>query len=93
MITCVETTLKEPMSRTNNGFEITNQTLLMDIIKRYPYIKEVIIALSPKFKKLKNPFVFKTISSIATIEMISRKGDLTSEEVIYSIIKAIDERA
>lgn len=36
------------------------ETLIQDLVKKYPFIKEELLGLSPKFQKLKNPILFKS---------------------------------
>lgn len=74
-----------------NKYGITSQTTIEEIIKDYPYIKDFLINLSPKYKKLKNPVLFKTMSKMATVDMISKKGNFETDELIYKIIEKIDE--
>lgn len=74
---------------TENPYGITEQTIVGDLVKEYPYIKEFLLSLSPKFQKLKNPILFKTMSQIATLEMISSRGDFETSEFIQRIVEEI----
>lgn len=56
-----------------------------ELIRHYPYLKEELLSLSPKFSKLKNPILFKTMASVATIEMIAKRGNLETEELIAKL--------
>ncbi len=73
-----------------NQYGITKETIIGDLVKEYPFIKEFLFNLSPKFSKLKNPILFKTMSSIATIEMISERGGLKVEDIINKIVEEIN---
>ncbi|WP_346961544.1 DUF1858 domain-containing protein [Clostridium sp.] len=66
------------------------ETIIGDLVKKYPFIKEFLFNLSPKFSKLKNPILFKTMSSIATIEMISERGGFKIEDLIDKIVEEIN---
>lgn len=72
-----------------NEFGITKDTIIGDLVKQYPFIKEFLFNLSPKFSKLKNPILFKTMGSIATLEMISERGGFKIEEFLQRIIEEI----
>ena len=74
---------------TENPYGITEHTIVGDLVKEYPYIKEFLLSLSPKFQKLKNPILFKTMSQIATLEMISSRGDFETSEFIQRIVEEI----
>ncbi|ABR47644.1 Domain of unknown function DUF1858 [Alkaliphilus metalliredigens QYMF] len=75
-----------------NEYGITKETIIGDLVKEYPFIKEFLFNLSPKFSKLQNPIVFKTMSSIATVEMISEKGGFEVQDLIDRIVKEIQSR-
>ena len=71
--------------RVNSLQEFNEKTLIGDIVKAYPFIKDYLINLSPKFSKLKNPLLFKTMSAMATIEMISERGGFDAKELMAKI--------
>jgi DUF438 domain-containing protein len=75
-----------------NEYGITKATIIGDLVKEYPFVKEFLFNLSPKFSKLKNPILFKTMSSIATLEMISERGGIEVEELINKIIIEIKSK-
>lgn len=75
-----------------NPYNITKDSNIGELIKKYPYIKNFLLDLSPKFSKLKNPVLFKTMSAMATIEMISQRGGFDVEDLIDKIVKVIEER-
>jgi hypothetical protein len=76
----------------NNSYGITKETNIGNLVKEYPFVKDFLLSLSPKFKKLKNPMLFKTMSSIATLEMISERGGLDIEELINKIVEEINKK-
>ncbi|MDF2547438.1 MAG: hypothetical protein K0R93_2336 [Anaerosolibacter sp.] len=75
-----------------NRYGITKQTVIGDVIKEYPFVKEFLFQISPKFSKLNNPIVFKTMASIATMEMISERGGFEVQDLIDKIVVEIDKR-
>lgn len=74
-----------------NEYGITKDSNIGEIVKKYPYIKNFLVNLSPKFSKLKNPILFKTMSSMATIEMIAQRGDLETKDLLEKIVTEIDK--
>lgn len=75
----------------DNEYGITKDSNIGEIVKKYPYIKNFLVNLSPKFSKLKNPILFKTMSSMATIEMIAQRGDLETKDLLEKIVTEIDK--
>lgn len=69
--------------------DINGDTKVGELIKSYPYLKEVFISLSPKFKKLNNPVLFKTMASAVTLDMICQRGQLKLKDVINTLDDAI----
>ncbi|MBK1813704.1 DUF1858 domain-containing protein [Clostridium sp. YIM B02505] len=80
------------MSDDIKELNINEKTLIGDIAKEYPFIREFLIELSPKFAKLKNPVLFKAMSSKATIALVSEKSGFEVEDLIRMITKHIREK-
>jgi DUF438 domain-containing protein len=74
-----------------NEYGITKDSNIGEIVKKYPYIKNFLVNLSPKFSKLKNPILFKTMSSMATIEMIAQRGYFETKDLLEKIVTEIDK--
>ena len=74
-----------------NAYGITPETIIGDLITQYPYIKDFIMGLSPKYEKLKNPLVFKMMSKVASLDVISERGNMTTEAFIAKIVERIDQ--
>lgn len=74
-----------------NEYGINKDSNIGEIVKKYPYIKNFLVNLSPKFSKLKNPILFKTMSSMATIEMIAQRGDFETKDLLEKIVTEIDK--
>lgn len=73
-----------------NKYNITRETRIGSLTKEYPFLKDFLISLSPKFEKLKSPMLFKTMASIATLEMISERGGLEISDLIHKLTCEID---
>lgn len=76
----------------SNPYGLKRETVVSDLIKNYPFIKEYLLGLSPKFEKLRNPILFKTMSSLATLEMISKRGGLDVEDLMSKLVIAIEDK-
>ena len=73
-----------------NKYNITKETKIGSLVKEYPFLKDFLISISPKFEKLKSPILFKTMASLATIEMISERGGFEISDFIDRLIVEID---
>lgn len=80
----------EEKKEESNKYNIDSETVIGDLVKDYPYIKDFLLNLSPKYEKLRNPILFKTMSKMATMDMISKKGGFTTQELISKIVEKID---
>lgn len=81
---------QETEALSNNKYNIDGETKIGNLVKEYPFLKDFLISLSPKFEKLKSPILFKTMASLATIEMISERGGLKLSDLIEKLIAEID---
>ncbi|HHX62216.1 MAG TPA: DUF1858 domain-containing protein [Epulopiscium sp.] len=74
----------------SNIYNITSETIIGDLINDHPYIKDFLMGLSPKYEKLKNPVVFKMMSKVASLDIISERGDMTPDVLISKIVERIN---
>jgi hypothetical protein len=59
--------------------EITPTTRVGDMLDTYPELEETLIGIAPPFKKLKNPFLRKSVAKVATLKHISAVGNIPPE--------------
>ena len=72
-------------------YNLTGKTVIGDIVKKYPYIREYMPLISPEYKKLLDPIQFMMMSKIATLQMIAMRGELELDYLIMMIEAKIDE--
>ncbi len=84
-------TQSEDNGNSDSNSKITKDMVVGELISHYPYLKDELLNLSPKFSKLKNPILFKTMASVATIEMIAERGDLEIDELIAKLQARIEK--
>ena len=65
--------------------EITYETKVYDLLKAYPNMIEFLITLSPRYKKLKNPILKRTIARVASLRQASYLGGLTPQSLVNSL--------
>ncbi|MDZ7774243.1 MAG: DUF1858 domain-containing protein [Bacteroidales bacterium] len=76
-------------NESENEFDITAKSQIASLVKKYPYLREYLISLSPKFKLLKNPALFKTMGNIATIDIVARQGGFEVNDLINKLVAEI----
>lgn len=74
-----------------NEYNITKDTKVGALLKEYPFLKDYLLNLSPKFENLNSP-MFKTMANIATINMISAKGGFDVSDLINKLVAEINKR-
>lgn len=80
---------REENEVSQNGLEITPSVTVHALLEAYPELEEVLIGIAPPFKKLKNPFLRKSVAKVATIEHISSVGGVPLDELIGKLREAV----
>jgi DUF438 domain-containing protein len=78
-------TKEVPAAEAGNKFEITPKTIVGPLIKRYPFIKDFLVSISPEYDKLNNPIIFNTMKHVASLSMISQVGGFEVKNLIQMI--------
>ena len=92
-----DTAASEQTEETSNDteqkgeFKITSFTTLSELIKHSPDIVDYLITINPKFEMLKSPMV-KVMSKVASLKMISERGDLNLNTLIKDVDAFINKR-
>ena len=76
---------------TNNGIEIDPSVTVHELLEAYPELEDVLIGIAPPFKKLRNPFLRKTVAKVATIKHISSVGGVPLGELIAKLRDAVGQ--
>jgi hypothetical protein len=71
--------------------EITPSTTVNELLEAYPELEETLIDIAPPLKKLKNPFLRKSIAKIATLKHISSVGNIPLNDLINDLREAVGE--
>ena len=48
--------------------DISSETKVNDLLQAFPQLEDVLIALNPKFKSLKNPLLRNSVGRVATLK-------------------------
>jgi len=76
---------------TQSGIEINTSLTVHDLLDAYPELEEVLIGIAPPFKKLKNPFLRRSVAKVATIKHISSVGGVPIDQLISQIREAVGQ--
>ncbi|HFE54015.1 MAG TPA: DUF1858 domain-containing protein, partial [Bacteroidetes bacterium] len=68
---------------------ITAQTNVKQALEEHPELKDVLIGLSGRLKKLNNPLVFKTVAKWATFADVARISGLSICQILHALNKAL----
>ncbi len=64
---------------------VTPNSNVRKIVSEHPELKEFLVSLSPKFKKLKNPLIFNTLARKASFADIAEIGGIPLEELLVKV--------
>lgn len=76
---------------TKEFIEIIPTTKILDLLSVYPELEDTLIGIAPPFKKLKNPFLRKSVAKVATIKHLSSVGNVPLDELINKIREAVGQ--
>jgi uncharacterized protein (DUF2249 family) len=58
------------------------------LLELYPELEDVLIGLSPSFKKLKNPILRRTVAKVASLRQVAQVGGLTLAGLVNTLREA-----
>jgi len=74
-----------------NNIDINPTLTVHELLEAYPELENVLIGIAPPFKKLKNPFLRKTVAKIATIKHIASVGGVPLDDLIAQLREAVGQ--
>lgn len=74
-----------------NKLIISPKTKIGELLEAYPQLEAVLVGMSPKFEKLKNPVLRKTVARVATIQQISGVGGIPVEKIVNRLREEIGQ--
>jgi uncharacterized protein (DUF2249 family) len=70
---------------------ITLETKIADLLNDYDGMKAILIAINPKFKKLNNPVLRRTLGRIATVRQAAIVGGMNPTDLVDQLRKAVGQ--
>jgi uncharacterized protein (DUF2249 family) len=71
--------------------EITLQTKIADLLNDYENMKEILIEINPKFKKLNNPVLRRTVAKVAGVKQAAIVGGMDPYELLNRLRIAVGQ--
>jgi len=71
--------------------EVTLDTKIYDLLRAYPFLEEELIRLNPKYKKLKNPILRRTIARVASVRQAAAVGGIDPLELLNFIRQKVGQ--
>lgn len=68
-----------------NTFTIGPETRIADLLQAHPEAEEILIAMAPQFKALKNPVLRRTVARVATLEQAAKVAGLQAREMVLRL--------
>lgn len=65
--------------------KITGDTKIDDLLTSYPFLREFLPTLSPKYSVLSNVFIRKTVGKVATLTQVANIGGLPLDQLLEKI--------
>lgn len=75
----------------NTKLIISPKTKVLQLLEAYPQLEETLIRHIPTFKKLKNPFLRKTIARITTLQQAAGIGNIEVGDLINLLRKEVGQ--
>jgi TusA-related sulfurtransferase len=71
--------------------EITLETKIADLLNEYEGMKEILIKINPKFKKLNNPVLRRTLAKIAGVKQAAVVGGMDPVDLLNQLREAVGQ--
>ncbi len=64
---------------------ITGKTKVKEALDKFPELKEILLEISPKFSKLNNPLIYKTVAKWATFNDVAKIGKVSVCLILHKL--------
>ena len=71
--------------------EITLETKIADLLNNYDGMKEILIGINPKFEKLNNPILRRTIGKVAGVKQAAIVGGMNPMDLLNQLREAVGQ--
>jgi len=71
--------------------EITLETKIADLLNDYEGMKDILIEINPKFKKLNNPILRRTLAKVAGVRQAAIVGGMDPYDLLNQLRQAVGQ--
>jgi len=71
--------------------EIAIETKIADLLNEYEGMKDILIGINPKFKKLNNPVLRRTLAKVAGVKQAAIVGGMEPIDLLNQLRKAVGQ--
>ena len=71
--------------------EITQDTKIANLLKDYDNMKDILVAINPKFKKLNNPVLRRTLAKVASVRQAAVVGGMDPLDLLNQLREAVGQ--
>jgi len=71
--------------------EITMETKIADLLNSRPDMKDILISINPKFKKLNNPVLRRTLARLASVRQAAVVGGMDASDLLNQLRTAVGQ--
>lgn len=75
----------------STNFSIEPSTKVAALLDHYPELEDVLIGIAPPFKKLKNPFLRKSVAKVASLRQAAAVGGVSLPDLINTLRSAVGQ--
>ncbi len=72
--------------------EITLETKIADLLNNYEGMKEILIGINPKFEKLNNPILRRTLARVAGVKQAAIVGGMDPVDLLNQLREAVGQK-
>jgi hypothetical protein len=65
--------------------EITLETKIADLLNSRPDMKDILIGINPRFKKLNNPVLRRTLAKVASVKQAAVVGGMDAVDLLNQL--------
>ena len=85
-------TLEEPTTAAEPELVISEKDNVKKILDRFPELKELLVNISPKFKRLENPLLYNLFCRFVSFQKAAKTVDVPVDNLMQSINRYIHQK-
>jgi hypothetical protein len=70
---------------------VNPETRIGPLLDEHPELEDVLVGLSPEFRRLRNPILRRTVARIATVAQAAKIGGLAVPELVRALRRALGQ--